>query len=368
MNGPDDPSIINNNANDVAFSPPHQIDLDPLIPIDFQHQMQQYIDLPYDEAAEKLFPAQSLYQSKQQLKAMLIFFGGSRGFHISTSGCSFICARGGKHVYRPSTKSKSIHHPNPSSIPRRNSRSHKCGCEFAIHFNQITDSGVKITKAKYNHTNGCTPSPDSLVTVRKKSGYYMRLNKNELRSLYYHLTSSNPVSSKQLRDALERILPSRANVSSQMLWNVRVSARKFRQSLELQEEFESNVIPAFHDIVSKKQISSLDNMIDDVFDPSLIEAQRLFEETLKENIDHSYSRFMIGTYMAKLKSVDPNFKYRVYRSNDGSPTGYVYQTSQMRKDFELYGNFVSVDMMMRQMNNLKWPYFGPVVLDGNNQV
>ena len=72
--------------------------------------------------------------------------------------------------------------------------------------------------------------------------------------------------------------------------------------------------------------------------------------------------------MKKLQAADPGFKYRIFRSNDDSPTGYVYQTSKMRLDFQKFGNFLSFDMMKRQQNNLNWPYFGPVVVDGSNKV
>ena len=40
----------------------------------------------------------------------------------------------------------------------------------------------------------------------------------------------------------------------------------------------------------------------------------------------------------------------------------------MRSDFEKFGNFLSFDMMKRQQNNLNWPYFGPVIVNGSNKV
>ena len=40
----------------------------------------------------------------------------------------------------------------------------------------------------------------------------------------------------------------------------------------------------------------------------------------------------------------------------------------MRSDFVKFGNFLSFSMMKRQQNNLNWPYFGPVVIDGSNKI
>ena len=253
-------------------------------------------------------------------------------------------------------------------IIRRHGKSHKCGCEFGINFSRRNHLEIRITNAKYKHTNGCIPSADSLVASQKKSGYYTRLNKMELRSIYYHLTSGLPVSTSQLRMTLSKILPSRARLTSKDIWNIRVSAKRFRNSIHSQESFDKDIVPIIESISKSYNHNSLDNQLTDLVDQSVLESKKLFEETLRESIDHHYSRFMVGRFMAKLKSVDPSFKYKVFRSSDGSPTGYVYQTSQMRSDFELYGNFISIDMMMRQMNNLKWPYFGPLILDGNNKV
>jgi hypothetical protein len=72
--------------------------------------------------------------------------------------------------------------------------------------------------------------------------------------------------------------------------------------------------------------------------------------------------------LKKMHEKDPAFTYRVIRDDNGCPTGVVWQTPQMRSNFERYGNFISIDAMKRQQNSLHWPYIGPVVLDENKTV
>lgn len=85
-NIPDDPTNTTI-TNDAGVS--NKLVMDHLIPPDFKRKMEEVRDLPYDHATEQLFPVHSFYESKEQLKSMLILFGGTKGFHISTSGYKF---------------------------------------------------------------------------------------------------------------------------------------------------------------------------------------------------------------------------------------------------------------------------------------
>lgn len=340
-----------------------------IIPLTFRAEIDTVKDKELVEATRHIFPVGREFISNKQLIAMLNMFGETRGFTVSSGGgCKIICPKFGSHKYQPATVSQSKRNRSNYMIVHRNGRSSKCGCHFHVNHSRRDKPPIRITSACYEHTNGCLPSSDQLVSLRKKSGYYTRTNSSELRSVYIHLCSGTPISASQIRDLLSRIVPRRVPWSSQDVWNIRMSARRFRNSVRTQASFDRDVIPALHAISTQHHHDALDNQNDDIVDKAVNESQKLFEATLKESLDHSYSRFMVGTYMQKLKSCDPGFKYKVFYANDDDMTGYVYQTSDMRRNFELYGNFISVDMMKRQQNNLEWPYFGPVVVDGNNSV
>ncbi len=65
---------------------------------------------------------------------------------------------------------------------------------------------------------------------------------------------------------------------------------------------------------------------------------------------------------------DSSFTYCVCYDDNGVPTGAVWMTPQMRAAFKLFGNFVSIDAMKRQQNNIHWPYIAPVILDKSKTV
>ena len=209
---------------------------------------------------------------------------------------------------------------------------------------------IKIFVGVFEHGNGCSPSADQLVVDRKRSGFYKKQYRCELRSVYIHLTSSTPVSTCDLRAMLSKLLPSRVLWSAKDLWNVRVTARRYRHHLYSQEAFDSEVVPNLTVIRKPSSNADLDNNTDDVLDPALQMSQDLFYETLRESVSHEYNRFLVQKFLVKLSAADPGFKYKVFRSNDGAPTGYVYQTTYMRRSLEQFGNFLSLDMMKRRQN------------------
>ena len=110
-----------------------------------------------------------------------------------------------------------------------------------------------------------------------------------------------PVSAKQIREVLHRIVPKRVSWSSRDIWNIRLSAMKYRKSLSSQNDFDTNAVPNMDSIIANPMPDSLDNHVDDILDPALKISDNLFRETLKHSIDHEYSRFMVGTFMKKLQ-------------------------------------------------------------------
>jgi hypothetical protein len=108
----------------------------------------------------------------------------------------------------------------------------------------------------------------------------------------------------------------------------------------------------------------LDNEDSDIVD----NASRHVHSILRSTLNSSIKGWKLLNMLKKMNETDPGFTYRVIRDDNGAPTGVVWMTPHMRANFELYGNFVSIDAMKRQQNALDWPYIGPVVLDDNKTV
>ena len=128
--------------------------------------MKSLESLQTDEACKKLFPLGSSYQSQHLLAAMLDTFAQTRGFSVSIqSSTKIACVQFGSHTKRPSKKSKSKLKDDYHIIPCQSSTM-KCGCPFIIKNNRKSPTSIYF--AHYSHGNGCVPSPDQLVAVRKK--------------------------------------------------------------------------------------------------------------------------------------------------------------------------------------------------------
>ncbi len=76
------------------------------------------------------------------------------------------------------------------------------------------------------------------------------------------------------------------------------------------------------------------------------------------------------SYFIRCKRELPEFDYRIWRShlNGRRPLGIVWVTEMMKKRLLRFGTILFVDYMKRKYNKESWPYCGPVVLDGNNEI
>ena len=73
-------------------------------------------------------------------------------------------------------------------------------------------------------------------------------------------------------------------------------------------------------------------------------------------------------YMELIKLKDKDFSYQILADDSGEITGCFWMTATMRKNFELYGGFFSVDTMNRDINILLWPYMATTMHNDMGQV
>ena len=55
------------------------------------------------------------------------------------------------------------------------------------------------------------------------------------------------------------------------------------------------------------------------------------------------------------------FSYNTFRDDCGQVTGVVWMTATMRSNFELFGHYISLDVMQRGINTHNWPYLAATV-------
>ena len=78
--------------------------------------------------------------------------------------------------------------------------------------------------------------------------------------------------------------------------------------------------------------------------------------------------FSFTDYMENLRKLDPEFAFEILNDSEGEVTGCFWMTSTMRKNFELFGGFICVDAMKRDINTLIWPYMATTMYNEMNSV
>jgi hypothetical protein len=77
----------------------------------------------------------------------------------------------------------------------------------------------------------------------------------------------------------------------------------------------------------------------------------------------------VKAFLDQLKCKIRGFDYRISFDNEsGRPNGIVWMTSVMKTRLLRYGHLIALDYQKRKFNNLSWPYCGPVIIDGDNEI
>ena len=162
--------------------------------------MRLNLDESIEDACKRIFKVNEVYENKAYLKNILSIFGNEWGFRpVDASTIYFKCSRSGKQRIRIDREYKQ----------QRNRESDKCGCEWFIRYKVVckTNKYIKITGARYEHTNGCIPCPDQLVKAKTLAGDYSKNIDNVLENLSFHLSNGEVPTHQLIRTLLRKAYP-----------------------------------------------------------------------------------------------------------------------------------------------------------------
>jgi hypothetical protein len=77
---------------------------------------------------------------------------------------------------------------------------------------------------------------------------------------------------------------------------------------------------------------------------------------------------MVEALLKKLKNGDEHFDCRILKNKACAPIGVVWMTRTMKQSWVLHGDNLSLDVMKRELNDLRWVCMGPVVFDNECRV
>ena len=140
----------------------------------------------------------------------------------------------------------------------------------------------------------------------------------------------------------------------------------------------NNDYQAFKDQVNEGELlEGIDNLPSINDDEAYNLAQSVWKEISLENKSHEEALFSFTEYLELIKSRAKGFSFEVAKeysqaatgTQDGEETsnkellGVVWMTGTMRRNIELFGSYMSFDMMMRGINTLLWPYVALSLMD-----
>ena len=144
-------------------------------------------------------------------------------------------------------------------------------------------------------------------------------------------------------------------MTAQDVYNIRIKIKRLLPLMNENTDYQS-----FQDVMNNPKFGAKDLNADNknVSSDEACNATTTIWSEVMNNHNKSKSDTLVcfSEYMELLKMKDKVFSYEILAYSAGDVTGCFWMTSTMRKNFELFGSFLSVDVMKRDTNKLLWPY------------
>ena len=303
-----------------------------------------------------------IYEKKAFIEATRVA-ANRMGFEIAVRGTQVCCSRASRNSDGPKAAAKKESVPDEK---KRKKSSHAVGCKWVIRWQRqrenipsSADYYLRITSFSLDHTNGCTPSKQQLRLSRRRSGSYTRnIPMNALKERVLLLGDRERVPYSLVRKLLKPFFPDDWVMDSASICNFLVKCRYFKQELERRND----TLSISKDVPGWIQMANTDPA------DFVSKASRYASEMLMDTIHNPGNVWEAEQVMKELKRIDPGFDYRIARQNDNKPTGIVWVTTYMRRNYELGGFCLFLDAMKRQQNDINWPYMSVVVLNNMKKI
>ena len=150
-------------------------------------------------------------------------------------------------------------------------------------------------------------------------------------------------------------MPANKHLSSQDVFNIKKKINRIVPRMKGCKDYET----FRHLMQTPKSGSNVLHADNTVITPD--EATHIHSSVWREVMNNNYEdkRNCLNSfteYMETMKLRDKEFQHQILADDNGEVTGCIWMTSTMRNNFELYGGFVCVDAMKRDLNTLLWPY------------
>ena len=269
----------------------------------------------------------------------------------------------------------------------------KCGCPFMVKMKPLSKTNYKskptskqwsyksnwnapviITHAVCVHGENCVPGRQNRITTGQRSGQYVvKLPSNSLYTLCNFLQKNGSLRSQLIKHVLEPVWPKSKNITKHDCFNMRVRVNRL---MPIYKSTDGNYTD-FQEVANANDLlDGIDNAptLDD--DEAYALAQSLWLEVMSTMNDEEDMIFSFIDYLELIKTRAKGFVYRLASSENNMGgersrkklLGVIWQTATMRRNFELFGGYICLDMMMRGINTLSWPYVAAAMYDDDDKL
>ncbi|KAL7535171.1 hypothetical protein ACHAWF_005077 [Thalassiosira exigua] len=224
---------------------------------------------------------------------------------------------------------------------------------------------VKMTEINSNHAGECQPGKMTRVDVMSRAGAYSReIPERVLFTLCNFYKKGGRLRSAVIRRSVEPILPKNKVLSSSDTFNIRVKIIRLMPIYRLCNG-------AYEQFSEQLSESNLTGFVDDETDLDDDVAYQIAHDLWLEistDANKEDGIFTFVQYLNLIKSRAKGFSFKIASGEGSRPgkkrlLGVLWMTATMRRNYELFGRYISMDMMKRGINKLLWPYSAVTMYD-----
>ena len=239
------------------------------------------------------------------------------------------------------------------------------------HYVPAWDEPVVIAKETCTtHGGTCKPSAQNKVATSQRSGDYVKKTPigavYSLCNLYEHSGKLQPAIIKAV---LEPVLPKQKLITKYDIFDWRARIEKLMPTYRKSNgDYE-----AFKEVANASgMLDGIDNEVSLNDDEAYTLAHNLWLEVENDTKTKGEALFSFIEYLELIKSRAKGFTYKLAENQDGGKKkklcGVLWMTATMRKNFELFGDYLCFDMMKRGLNTLLWPYCAVTMFNEMNKI
>jgi len=306
------------------------------------------------QATEVLFQVGDTYDNIEKLKKELDDYAAKNEFKVRSGSRIFHYWRGYHTPYDSTrTRNKGL---------RNRKTPMKCNCDWKVHNSKNKEILIEITQVSLNHTNGCFPSSKELLCFLPKSTKPKELYPKFFSELLcWRKTLNSRLSTKIIRGILKKSFPNSYYMSNTFLINIRNKVETLkRDDTLLGDSFDE--LNTF--LLPKKWMAELNDCLQEDMSPHNMHLDNIIE--LLENMDE-LSTYKLKKIFQLLAEKVRTFRFKMDSNEVGDFTGCCWQSGVMRGNKDLFGHYLSLDALRRELNDHHWSYLATTVKDDVNE-